>query len=109
MLSVIDECPSRHIPVIFLGSKGNTFKHLNISYIAKLPSGVVTEISALTNNLWDYNHRIIFNYIKIGEKEQMRSSNSEIKILLQFLSSSSEPSLNFTFDSEIWHALGGIR
>lgn len=35
----------------------------------------------------------------------MRGTNSEIKILLQFLNSSSESSLNFTFNSEIWHAL----
>ena len=48
----MDEYPFRHILVTFLGSKGKTFKLF--IHCHTLPSGVVIDISTLTD------HRIFF-------------------------------------------------
>lgn len=49
--AIVDDCPFRHILVIFLRSKGKTFTLF--IHCHTLPSGVVIEISTLTN------HRIL--------------------------------------------------
>lgn len=55
---MIDEYSSRHIPVIFLGPKDNAFKLFVCCQI--------TLWNDYRNDLWNHNHRVLFNYIIIG-------------------------------------------